>query len=225
MLFVRREVLPPGEKPLPLPEGAKAPKPVAEKDLQTLPSPFTVGIKLPPKQAARPTTKRTITLHAGPAVSQDGAVEENHYLKSKKGETWVMRVGGDLNGLPAAADIAEAKLVIPVTHGHDKAATKVAASLLTAATEKGKPVDFKNLGNEAGTVIVPVQPNGADYTPPKDFTIDVTRALKRIAAGAAFHGFALRVVQDRAVDDGYITRLDMPKDAEVKLELEIYDRK
>ena len=225
MLFVRREVLAPGAKPLPLPEGAEAPKPVAAKDLKTLPNPFTVGLVPPPKQAVRPTTKRTILLHAGPAVSLDGKVEENHFLKSKKGETWVMRVNGDLNGLPAAAEIADANLVIPVTHGHDKAATKVGVSLLSAASQKSEALDFKNLGGLVGTVIVPIQPNGADYNPPKDFVVDVTRTIKRVASGEAFHGFAVRVMQDRAVDDGYITRLDMPKDAEVKLELEVYERK
>jgi hypothetical protein len=226
MLFVRREVLAPGAKPQATPEGAEAPKPAAEKDLKTLPSPFTVGIVPPPKKAVRPTTKRTIILHAGPVVSQEGAVEENHYLKSKKGETWVMLVDGHIQKLPAAADIADAKLVFPVTHGTDQAATKVGVSLLTDAPEKGKPFDFKNLGDVVGTAVVPIQPQGKDYAPPKTFAIDVTRAFKRIAGqNGSFHGFALRVIQDRAVDEGYITRLDMPKDAEVKLEVEGYDRK
>ena len=225
MLFIRREVLAPGAKPLPLPEGAAAPQAVADKELKTLPSPFTVGIVPPPKTAARPTTQRTITLHAGPSMSQDGAIEDNHYLKSKKGEMWVMRVDGDLKGLPAAADIAEARFVFPVTHGTDQAATKIGLSLLAAAMENGKAFDFKSLGDVTGTAVAPKQPSGADYNPPKDFVVDVTRAVKRIASGEAFHGFALRVVQDRAVDDGYITRLDMPKNAEVKLEVEIYDRK
>ena len=43
MLFLRREVLAPGGKPLPLPEGAIAPQ-VANDELKTLPSPFTVGL-------------------------------------------------------------------------------------------------------------------------------------------------------------------------------------
>jgi hypothetical protein len=49
MLFLRREVLPPGGKPLPLPEGAEAPGPVAADELKTLPNPFLVGVAPPPK--------------------------------------------------------------------------------------------------------------------------------------------------------------------------------
>lgn len=47
MLFLRREVLAPGSKPLPLPEGAETPSPSQPEDLQTLPNPFTVGITPP----------------------------------------------------------------------------------------------------------------------------------------------------------------------------------
>jgi len=50
MLFVRREVLAPGSKPLPLPEGAVTTKPVSPKELLTLPNPFTVGIGQPDKK-------------------------------------------------------------------------------------------------------------------------------------------------------------------------------
>ena len=45
MLFVRREVVAPGDSLMPLPEGAVAPKPSAAEDLRTLPNPFAVGIK------------------------------------------------------------------------------------------------------------------------------------------------------------------------------------
>jgi hypothetical protein len=49
MLFVRREVLAPGSKPLPLPEGAEAPSASRPEELKTLPNPFTVGIAPPPR--------------------------------------------------------------------------------------------------------------------------------------------------------------------------------
>jgi hypothetical protein len=55
MLFLRREVLAPGSKPLPLPEGAETPKPSPPAELKTLPNPFTVGIAPPPAHSARPT--------------------------------------------------------------------------------------------------------------------------------------------------------------------------
>jgi hypothetical protein len=47
MFFVRREVVPPNGKPLPLPENAQAPKMNADDELKTLPSPFLIGNDLP----------------------------------------------------------------------------------------------------------------------------------------------------------------------------------
>ena len=52
MLFVRREVVRPNGKPLPLPEGAQAPKPVAGDELMTLPNPFLIGTQPPPVAVA-----------------------------------------------------------------------------------------------------------------------------------------------------------------------------
>jgi hypothetical protein len=47
MLFVRREVVPPNGKPLPLPENAQAPS--KDGELKTLPSPFLIGLNPPAK--------------------------------------------------------------------------------------------------------------------------------------------------------------------------------
>ena len=47
MVFVRREVIGPDQKPLPLPEGAKAPKLGPDDELKTLPSPLTIGLHPP----------------------------------------------------------------------------------------------------------------------------------------------------------------------------------
>ncbi len=226
MLFLRREVLAPGSKPLPLPKGAERARPVAAEELKSLPNPFTVGIDRPPQKVKRPTSTRTIALKTGHAVSQDGRVQANHSLSWKKGQTWALLVGGDLNELPPAREIAEARLIFPVVRGHDKAATKVGVTMLTAPFEGGKPFDFKHLGEVVGTAVVPRQPGGVDYGPPKAFEIDVARAVKRIAAGeVSFRGFALRAIQDRSVDDGYLIRIDLPDAAAVKLELDVYDRK
>ncbi|HWG47352.1 MAG TPA: hypothetical protein VN688_31605 [Gemmataceae bacterium] len=226
MLFLRREVLAPGSKPLPLPEDAETPKASATDELQTLPNPFTVGITPPPPRVIRPTTKRTIPLPVSHAVSRDGKVQANHFLKWKEGETWVMLLAGDLKDLPPARDIAAARLVFPVVRGHGKAATKVGVTVLTAPVQVNKPYDFKNLGEIAGTVIVPRQPGESDYRPAKTFAVDITGAVKRITAKeASYRGFGLRVVQDRSVDEGYIVRIDLPSDAQPKLELDIYDRK
>jgi hypothetical protein len=126
--------------------------------------------------------------------------------------------------LPAARAIASARLIFPVTRGHDKAATRAAVTLLAAPFQENKPFVFKNLGDVAGSTVVPRQPGGgAAYNPPRAFAVDVTRAVKKVAAGEArFHGFALRVVPDRGVDDGYITRLDLPDAPAITLELEVH---
>ncbi len=225
MLFLRREVLAPGAEPEPLPEGSAPPAAVPPSELKTLPNPFTTGIAEPIKKAERSTTRRTIALRAGPALSSDGESKANHYLKWKPKETWVMLVGGDLPSLPPAGEIAAARLVFPVTRGHAEAATKVGVSLLAAPFRPGEPFDFPNLGALAGTVIVPKQPDDADYSPPKTFAVDLTRALKRLAGAAEpCHGFAIRVVPDRSTDDGYIVRIDLPDSARPELELDLFDR-
>jgi len=226
MLFVRREVLAPGAPPAPVPGDAQATKSGAGYELKTLPDPFLTGVKPPPQRVARPTSTRTIGLRASHAVSADGRAEANHYLKWKEGETWVLLVAGDLGKLPPAREIAAARLVFPVSRGHAKAATRVGVTALAAPFENDRPFGFKRLGEVVGTAVVPVQPGGSgnDDAPPKDFAVDLTRAVKRVAAGEApFHGLALRVVPDRSVDEGYITRLDLPGHAVLRLELETYD--
>jgi len=225
MLFLRREVLAPGSKPLPLPEGAVQPQAGPNDELKTVPNPFTVGIAPPPgPQAARKTTTQKIGLLASHAVSLDGQAQDNHFIKWKEGETWVMLVSGALANLPPAKRIAAARLVFPVTRGNAKAATKAGVALLNAPFESGKPYDFKNLGEPAGTCVIPRQPGEAAYDPPKTFAAEITRGIKKLAAGEAkFNGFALRTIPDRGVDEGYIVRFDMPAKASVELELDVYE--
>jgi len=225
MLFLRREVLAPGSKPLPLPENAAQPQAGPNDELKTLPSPFTVGFAPPPQQVVRKTTTLKRELRASHTVSLDGQALDNHFIKWKEGETWVMLISGALGDLPPAKRIAAARLVFPVIRGNVKAATKVGVSLLNAPCEAGKPYDFKNLGDVLGTCVIPRQPGEAAYDPPKTFAAEITRAIKKLAAGEAkFSGFALRTVPDRGVDEGYIVRFDMPAKARVDLELDVYEQ-
>ncbi len=159
-------------------------------------------------------------------VCSTGAAEENHYLKWKEGDMWALLIAGELSDLPAAREIAAARLVLPVTRGHAKAPTKLGVVLPKAPFEKDKAYDFKNFSEMVATGVVPKQPTEAEYKPAKDFTVDVTRAVKMIAAGdTKFHGFAIREVPDRSVDDGWTTRLDLPRAAPVQLELDVYDKR
>lgn len=222
MLFLRREVLAPGGKPMPLPDGAVEPKVGPDDELKTLPSPFTVGFAAPPPAVVRETSTLKMELAASHAVSLDGKAEPNHFIKWKEGETWVVLIGGELKDLPPVKRIAAARLVFPVVRANGKSATKAGVTLLNAPFEAGKPYDFKNLGDVTGSAVLPKQP-GEDYTPPKTFAVEVTRAVKAIASGEAkFHGFALRTIPDRGVDEGYIVRYDLPTGAKVQLEVDVY---
>ena len=131
-----------------------------------------------------------------------------------------MLVGGDLKGLPAPRDVAAARICVPVTNSCPQATPQVGCTLLDAPFEKGKPYDFKKLGAVLATVNVPKQ---AAAGPARYFQIDVTRAVKRIAAGEAkFHGFSIRTVPNRSVDDGWTTRIDITKEKVTYLELVTY---
>ena len=130
-----------------------------------------------------------------------------------------MLVGGRLEGLPRAKAIASARLCIPVTMSHPKANVKVGALSLNRPFEKGEAVEGKDLGKVLGTAVVPKQ---AEPGPAKYFKVDVTRYVKTVAGGARFNGFALKVLPDRNVDDGWTVRIDVPKEQEVYVELEVY---
>ena len=228
MLFLRREVIAAGSKPMPLPAGAVAAKMGPSDVLKTLPNPFLVGIAKPPKKVVRPTVTRKISLSASHVVDMEGGTHDNHYIKwaaVKRGSpqakaAWVMLVGGELKDLPAVRDIASAEIAIPLVDSHRKATTVVGVAALKNPFEAGKPYDFKDLGGLLGTVNVPKRPEAGE---PVYYKIDVTRWLKDLSAGdAKFHGLAIRCVPKVPVDEGYITRIDMSKDAETYLQLKVY---
>jgi len=227
MLLLRREVLPAGAKPLPLPAGAVEPTAGPDDKLNALPNPFHTGFALPPTKVVRQTMRRRIPLRLGHVVSMKGEVFRSHFLKWLKdsSDAWVLLVGGDLKDLPAPGDIAAAHLVLAVARGHEKAPTKVAAVVLAAPFDADKSYDFRNLGEMLGTAVVPPSPEGKDFEPAKDLRLDVTRAVKKVAAGElTCHGFAVRTVPDRGVDDGWTVRIDVPNDLEPALELDVYQR-
>jgi hypothetical protein len=222
MLFLRREVLAPGAEPMPLPAGAVEPKMGKADELKTLPNTFLVGIAKPPQRVQRPTVTRKLPLFCSHVVATDGQTFDNHFIKwlPKKYEAWVMLVGGKLADLPQPRDIVAARICLPVVNACPQATTQVGCTLLAGPFEKGKPYDFKKLGEVLGTVNVPKQaePGAAKY-----FKIDVTRAVKQLAAGEAkFHGFCIRTIPNRSIDDGWTTRIDITKDQATYLELEAY---
>ena len=110
-----------------------------------------------------------------------------------------------------------------MVRGKESAPTKVCVVALKAPFEAGKPYDFNNLGNVLGTVTVPKHEAKENYDPPKEFKADITGYVKQLARGEVkFAGLAIRVEQDRAVDEGYIIRIDMQKSAKLPLEVDVY---
>jgi len=229
MLFLRREVIAPGQKPAPLPKGALDAKVGSDGQLKTLPNPFLMGIAKPPKRIVRATKTTTVALVDGHFVTRSGKTPTSDFIKwpktaKEKVEAMAFLIGGKLKGLPAARDLAEARLVFPVVRAHQKAPTKVGVVVLKAPFKADQPYDFASLGQLLGTTVVPrLGANAPDWSPPKQIKLDVTRALRAIASGKRrFNGFALRVVPDRGVDDGWTVRIHIPKRPKISLEIDTY---
>jgi len=72
MLLLRREVIPPGAKPTPLPPGAVEPKMGPNDVLKTMPNPFLMGIAKPPRKVERPIATKRLPLFCSHVVKTDG---------------------------------------------------------------------------------------------------------------------------------------------------------
>ena len=229
MLFVRREVLTPDQQPLPLPRNATPPVTGSDDELKTLPNPLLTGTQPPPPRDTRQVKTVTVPLVAGQFVNASGEAPTSDFLKWPKttGEnvpSLVYLIGDKLPDLPPLKDLAGARLVFPITRSHAKAPTKVGVVALRAAVENGQPYDFRKLGNVLGAVIVPtLADNAPSWSPPREFKVDVTRYLRSlVAAKSIHHGFGLRVIPDRAIDDGWTVRVHLPKAPDVRLEIDRY---
>jgi hypothetical protein len=229
MLFVRREILAPNQKPLPLPRDAVEPRMGPQDELKTLPNPLLTGTQPPPAKIVRPVKTLTLELVAGGFVTQSGQPPAGDLLKwpknnQEKIEPVGYLIGGELKGLPPLKDLAAARLVFPAVRSHQKAPTKVGVTALQAPLVKGQAYDFNKLGDVVGsTTVPPLAETEANWSPPREFKVDVTRALRSVIVGdAKFHGFGLRVVPDRGVDDGWTVRIHLPKQPKITLEIDVY---
>ena len=229
MLFVRREIVSPNQKPLSLPKGAKPPEMKPGDTLKTLPNPLLTGTQPPPKRPERAITTRSFTLAPGHFVSKSGALPDSDFLKWRKSTSEsvpsiVYLIGDELPELPALKDIAAARLVVPLTRAHANAPTKLGAVALRVSPKPGQPYDFANLGEILDTTIVPTLADEApSWTPPKEFSLDVTRHIKSLLINnRKHHGFGLRVIPDRAIDDGWTVRVHLPEEPAIRLEVDTY---
>ncbi|MDP6634099.1 MAG: hypothetical protein QGG42_04335 [Phycisphaerae bacterium] len=230
MLFLRREVIAAGQEPQPIPKGALEAKVRPGQILKSLPNPFLMGLARPPKRVVRTHTTRKLPLKASHVVWRDkngkmrDEVWRNHFVKTrpKSVEAWVMLVGGTLKDLPPTRAIAAGRLCIPVTNAITQAPSQLGAALLKAPFKTMKPYDLKNVGAVVGATVVPKY---AKPTEPKYYKLDITRALKSLAAGEAkFHGLALTTVPNRGIDDGWTTSVTITDKKPMYIELDVYDK-
>ena len=162
-------------------------------------------------------------------MNKSGEVPSTDFLKwpknnQEKVDSLVYLIGGELPELPPLKNLAAARLVFPVIRGHEKAPTKVGAVALRAPFAKDQPFDFAKLGDVVSTVNVPrLADDAPSWSPPKEFKLDVTRHVRALLIGEAkFHGFGLRVVPDRGVDDGWTVRVHLPNPPAVRLEVDTF---
>jgi hypothetical protein len=229
MLLVRREVVPKGQSALPLPEGAKAPIARPNDVLKSLPNPLMAGTQPPPTRSSKPVKTASINLPNGRFVDASGATPTTDFLKWPKTDKETVPslayvIAAELPQLPPLKELAAARLIVPVSRAHPNGSTKLGVVALRSSTVQGEHFDFKKLGDTLGTAIVPtLADNAPSWSPPKEIALDVTRYMKSIMIGETKHqGFALRVIPDRSVDEGWTVRVHVPPSPPVRIEFDTY---
>jgi len=220
MLFLRRELLAPGQQPMDAPVAASTPRVGASEYLATVPNPWTIGTGKPMTLDDRPTQSTVVPVARTSYVTKEGEVFEHQFIKWLKDSSnaWIMLADFGITELPDAKSLASAKLVVYVHESHNRAPMQAAAVALDAPFETGKPFDFSKLGRTAGTTIVRQGSGpGAPFVPPRRYEIDVTRLVRAWSKGEPQHGLALRIIPNRGVDDGWTVRFTPAKDKPVEL--------
>jgi len=226
MLFVRREVLAPGQAPAAVPAPPTTHRVGPNEELATLPSPWLIGTQLPPAAPARPTKAAVLPAKKVAYVTKKGEVFQHQFVKWLKdnSDAWVMLVDFGADKLPRLEDLASAKLVLYVEEAHDKAPMQVAAVMLDAPFEPGQPYDFAKLGQNVGSTIMDKGPGGP-IAPPRRYEIDVTRAVRAWARGDKCYGLGVRIVPNRGIDDGWTVRFTPARGNPAELEIATYAEK
>ena len=228
MLFLRREVLAPGQDPMPTPAPPMTPK-VGENDtLATLPVPWLMGTQRAEPKPARPTQATTLPLRSQLYANLRGEVFAHNFIKWLKDNTnaWILLLAFDPEKLPDPKAIANAKLVFYVIEAHDKADMQAGAVALKAPFEPGKPYDFANLGATINvTAVAKGAGPGAPFNPPRRYEIDVTREVMAWARDKKANGLALRIVPNRAIDEGWTVRFTPAKEKPAELEIATFGEK
>ncbi len=225
MLFLRRELLAPGQEPMDVPARPTTPTVGSDEYLADVPNPWLIGTGKPMTADDRPTSATTFPAARKCYVSKQGEVFEHQFIKWLKDDSdaWVLLVDFDVADLPDLKSLAGAKLVVYVEEAHDKAPMQVGAVMLDGPFEPGESYDFSKLGRTTGTTVV-ARGNGpgAPFVPPRRYEIDVTAAVRAWIRGEPRHGLALRIIPNRSVDDGWTVRFTPAKEKPVELEIATY---
>ena len=225
MVFLRREVLEPGQKPIETPTAPVTPQVRPGEVPATPPNPWLIGTQPPPDLPERPTKTEIRPATSSGYVSKQGEVFDHQFVKWLKENTdaWILLVDFDVANLPDMKLLASAKLVFYVVEAHDKAPMQVAAVALDTPFEEGKPYDFSKLGQTLGwTIVGRGEGPGAAFVPPRRYEIDLTRTVRAWSRGEKFDGLALRIVPNRGVDDGWTVRFTPNKEKPAELVITTY---
>jgi hypothetical protein len=226
MVFLRREVLAPGQKPAELPAPPGTPAAGPGETLASLPNPFLVGA-LPPPAAGAELAKQSVLVPAKNLtfVSKDGEVAARHYVKWTKDnkEIWFLLLDFDGLRLPKEDDFAAANLVFFVEEAHKEASMRAAVRSLRAPFQPGKPYALTQLGDTVGTAVVK-RGGGPDapFKTPIRYEINVNKAVRAWIGGAKPHALALCIQPDRGVDDGWNVRFTPAQNKPLELEIATY---
>jgi len=138
MLFLRREVLSPGQEPLPVPAPPSAPKAGPGETLAALPDPWTIGTGKPPAAPKRPTTTSVLPVTKTAYCNKKGEVFRHQFVKWLKDNSnaWILLVGFDTSKLPEAKRFASARLVLYV---HEASRARPTTSRSWAGPSAGRP--------------------------------------------------------------------------------------
>jgi hypothetical protein len=225
MLFLRREVLAPGQEAMAVPGPPTAPRAGSNEYLAEVPNPWPIGTGPPKTTNDRPTQAVLVPAAKVSYVSKQGELFEHQFIKWLKDDSnaWILLVDFELDELPDPKSLAAAKLVVYVHEAHNRAPMQAAAVMLGGPFEPNEPFDFAKLGPVLGTTIVQQGDGpGVPFVPPRRYEIDVTRAIRGWARGEPQNGLALRIVPNRGVDDGWTVRFTPASETPVELEIETY---
>jgi hypothetical protein len=232
MVFLRREVLAPGQEPMATPAPLSTPAVGDNETLATMPNAWLIGTTKPASRADVPTKAATFPLKRLSYVNMKGEVFAHNFIKWLKPNdpagpaAWILLIGADDVKLPDAKSLASAKLIFHVMEAHDKADMQAAAVGLKAPFEPGKPYDFANLGGPIGlTTVAKGNGPGAPFNPPRRYEIDVTREVIAWAKAKQGNGLALRIVPNRSIDDGWTVRFTPAKEKPAELEIDTFVEK